>query len=41
MIADGRVIPAERPGDLLDIEPVEYPGPPSSEILDALREDRL
>ena len=41
MIADGRVIPAERRGDLLDIEPVEAPGPSSAEILDALREDRL
>lgn len=40
MIADGRLIPAENPDDLLDIEPLEPDGGrPLSEILLQMREE--
>lgn len=41
MIADGRVIPAADPEAFGKVKPKPYPGPPTSEILDALREERL
>lgn len=39
MIADGRVTPPTKPGRLEDIEPLDLPGPPLSEVLAAMRED--
>lgn len=39
MIAEGKIIPVKPGSNILDESPRDYPGPPASDVLAAMRED--